>query len=139
MCFFCPPALARSGGGFFILGKIMTDPNNADPSPEVLKIWQTAEAAYGTNAERPLQIVIGNTASAGERFFLLSVLPGQSAPALVLMESRIPLRIRRMDSSFNIEDHRDQFGRVTIIRGDIQEAEFGEFGVFLNALGVDLA
>jgi hypothetical protein len=117
----------------------MIDPERIDPAATVSKIWQAAEAAYGTNAERPLQIVIGNAAPAGERFFLIGVLPGRSVPAFVPMESRIPLVVWEEDPAPSIEGCRDRLGRVSVIRGDVQEAEFRDFGVFLAELGVDPA
>jgi hypothetical protein len=117
----------------------MDDPSKTGPDPVVLKIWQAAESLYGSNAERPLQIVIGNASPDGEPFFLIGLLPGRSVPAFVPMESRIPLAVGEEDSPLSLESGLDRMGRVTIIRGDIQEAEFGDFGDFLKELGVPLA
>jgi hypothetical protein len=115
----------------------MTNPKMISPTAAVLKIWKAAEALFGTNAERPLQIVIGNAAPAGERFFFIGLLPGRSVPAFVPMESRIPLVVREEDPALFVEDCRGRLGRVAVLRGDIQEAEFRDLAAFLSELGVD--
>ena len=115
----------------------MKGPNSAESIEAVQTIWQAAEKAFGSNAERPLQLLIGNTASAGERFFLIGILPGRSGAAFAPMESRIPLVVREEDPEIPVEACRDRLGRVSVIRGDIQEAEFSDFGEFLKGLGLD--
>jgi hypothetical protein len=115
----------------------MTSPQKAGSKTAVLRIWEAAEAAYGTNAERPLQIVIGNTGPDGERFFFIGILPGRSDPSFVPMESRLPLVVREEDPAHSLESGRDRLGRVTVIRGDIQEDEFGNWGAFLEALRIE--
>jgi hypothetical protein len=111
------------------------------PKPEsgtaVQRIWEAAEKTYGSNAERPLQIVVGNTAPAGERFFLIGVLPGRSVPSFLPMESRIPLVVREEGPGISAEACRNHLGRVTVIRGDIQEDEFADFTAFREALDIE--
>ena len=132
-----PPHSRRARGDFFVRGIIMAATKISDPAPAVLRIWRAVEVVYGTNAERPLQIVIGNAAPDGERFFLIGLLPGKSGPAFVPMESRIPLVVREESPALTIEGCPDWLGPVTVIRGDIQEAEFGTFEVFLETLRID--
>jgi len=115
----------------------MKFPSSAESNEAVQRIWQAAEKAYGSNAERPLQIVIGNAAPDGERLFLIGLLPGKSGPAFVPMGSRIPLVVRETAPALTIEGCRGRLGRVTVIRGDIREAEFSDFGEFLKGLGLD--
>jgi hypothetical protein len=115
----------------------MADPSQTGPDPAVLKIWQAAESLYGSNAERPLQIVIGNASPDAEPFFLIGLLPGRSVPAFVPMESRVPFIVRNVDPSPSLEACRNRLGRVSVIRGDVQEAEFRDFGSFLSELGID--
>ena len=120
----------------------MADLKTTDPTPAVLRIWRAVEVVYGTNAERPLQIVIGNAAPDGERFFLIGLLPGKSGPAFVPMESRIPLVVREESPALTIEGCPDWLGPVILMmhankREEIQEAEFGTFEVFLETLRID--
>jgi hypothetical protein len=115
----------------------MKFPNSDESGEAVRRIWQAAEKAYGSNAERPLQIVIGNAAPDGERFFFIGLLPGKSGPAFVPMESRIPLVVREGSPALTVEGCQEQLGPVTVIRGDIQEAEFGKFEAFLETLRID--
>jgi hypothetical protein len=102
----------------------------------IARIWEQAIDLYGSTAERPLQIIIGNLKTDGARSFLLSVLPRQNVPVIVPMESRIPLVVRDSDAATEIDHLAGSWGRVSIIRGDAQEAEFGDFGSFLDTLRI---
>ncbi len=106
-------------------------------SPSILHIWEAAVSLYGTNSERPLQIVIRNTAPDGEPFFLLSVLPRQSVPSLVPMTTRVPLDVKEADVRDEFGLLKSHFGSVSVIRGDILEAEFGVLINFLSQIQID--